>query len=107
MLILLHKKYEIKLRNLFRIFEKNRNRKRSYRVFAKSRILKIRVLNSAIFKLITTRIKTTSSKTGGEVGFSRRKVVIFLKNKFEKAEFKTRIFKIRGFANTLIDLVCP
>ena len=39
----------------------------------------IQVLNSAFFKLITTRIKTTSSKTGGEVGFSRRKVVIFPK----------------------------
>ena len=29
MLIFLHQKYEIELRNLFRIFEKNRNRKRS------------------------------------------------------------------------------
>ena len=53
----------------------------------------IQVLNSAFFKLITTRIKTTSSKTGGEVGVTRLKVVIFLENEFEKAEFKTRIFK--------------
>ena len=29
MLIFLHQKYEIELRNLFRFFEKNRNRKRS------------------------------------------------------------------------------
>jgi hypothetical protein len=55
--------------------------------------------------LVTTRIKTNSSKTGGEVGFSRWKVAIFPKKEFEKAEFITRIFKIRDFANTLIVLV--
>ena len=28
-------------------------------------------------------------------------LVFYLKNEFEKAEFETRIFKIRGFANTV------
>ena len=37
MLIFLHQKYEIKLRNLFRIFEKNWNRKRSTVVENKKR----------------------------------------------------------------------
>ena len=44
------------------------------RVFVKSRILKLRVLNSAFPNsslILKKRFKTTSPKTGGEVGFSR------------------------------------
>ena len=73
------------------------------RVFAKRLILKIRVLNSAFSNSFLGKFTTFCLENPTSPPVLEEVVFFLVLSSFEEDGFKTRIFKIRRFANTLIE----
>ena len=86
----------LKIELLFQLIDRNR-------VFAKPRISKIRVLNSAFSNSFLGKITAFHLENPTSPPLFEEVVFILVVKSLKKAEFETRIFKIRGFANALIE----